>query len=62
MRNRGPAPAGASAVRFFLSADDTLDTGDVLLGSWSLAGLAAGVSSTTITTLTLPGNTSVPAT
>ena len=62
VRNLGPAPAGASAVRFFLSADDTLDTGDVLLGSRSLAGLAAGVSSTAITTLTLPGNTSVPAT
>ena len=62
VRNLGPAPAGASAVRFFLSADDTLDTGDVLLGSRRLAGLAAGASSTAITTLTLPGNTSVPAT
>src|SRR5262249_12677104 len=29
VRNAGPAPAGAFAVRFFLSTDDALDAGDV---------------------------------
>lgn len=62
VRNAGPAPAGAFAVRFFLSADDVLDAGDVLLGARSIGALAAGASSTAITTLTLPGNTSVPGT
>ena len=62
VRNVGNAPAGAFAVRFFLSSDDTLDGGDVLLGSRNVAALGAGVSSTAITTLTLPGNTSVPGT
>jgi subtilase family serine protease len=62
VRNVGPAPAGAFAVRFFLSTDDTLDAGDVLLGSRSLASLAAGLGSTATTTLTLPANTSVPGT
>jgi subtilase family serine protease len=62
VRNVGNAPAGAFAVRFFLSTDDTLDAGDVLLGARNVAALGAGVSSTAITTLTLPGNTSVPGT
>jgi subtilase family serine protease len=62
VRNAGPAPAGAFAVRFFLSADDVLDAGDALLGARSIGALAAGASSTAITTLKLPGDTSVPGT
>jgi hypothetical protein len=33
VRNAGPAPAGALAIRFYLSGDDTFDAGDVLLGT-----------------------------
>ncbi|HET7342421.1 MAG TPA: CARDB domain-containing protein, partial [Methylomirabilota bacterium] len=59
--NTGPAPAGAFAMRFFLSTDDVFDTGDVLLGSRVFSGLGVGASRTDATALTLPANTSVPA-
>ena len=62
VRNAGSAPAGAFAIRFYLSNDDTFDASDVLLGSRSLAALGAGVSSTAVSTFTVPANTSVPAT
>src|SRR4029078_8626171 len=42
VRNLGPAPAGAFALRFYLSRDASLDGGDVLLGSRALAALGAG--------------------
>jgi subtilase family serine protease len=58
VRNTGPAAAGAFAVRFHLSSDSTLDAGDPVLGSRTLAGLAAGAVSTVTTSLRLPGNTS----
>jgi len=61
VRNAGPAPATAFTVRFYLSADGTLDAGDVLLGSRMLTSLAAGASSTAVTTVTIPANTSAPA-
>ena len=61
VRNAGPAPTGPFAVRFYLSSEDTLDAGDVLLGSRVLGGLAAGTSSMALTTLTIPANTSAPA-
>ena len=61
VRNSGPAPAGAFAIRFYLSTDDVLDAGDVLLGARSVAALASGASSTATTTLPLPASTSVPA-
>jgi subtilase family serine protease len=54
VRNAGPAPAGAFAIRFYLSSDDALDTGDVLLGTRNLAGLGAGASSPSISTFTVP--------
>jgi subtilase family serine protease len=44
VRNVGNAPAGAFAVRFFLSSDDTLHGGDVLLGSRNVAALVADLS------------------
>jgi subtilase family serine protease len=61
VRNAGPAPAGTFVVRFVLSADDTLDAGDVVLGTRTIAGLGIGATSSAVTTLTIPGNTSVPA-
>jgi CARDB len=62
VRNGGAAAAGPFALRFYLSSDETLDGGDVLLGTRALAGLGAGASSPAVSTFTLPGNTSVPAT
>ena len=62
MQNTGIAPAGPFGVRFYLSSDGTLDAGDVLLGSRTMSGLAAGASSNAITTLMVPANTSAPAT
>jgi len=61
VRNIGPAPAGPFALRFYLSSDGTLDAGDVLLGTRLLGGLAAGATSTAVTTVTIPANTSAPA-
>jgi subtilase family serine protease len=61
VRNTGPAPAGAFALRFYLSSDDVLDAADVLLGTRTLGGLAAGASSATTSTFTLPAATAVPA-
>jgi subtilisin family serine protease/subtilase family serine protease len=58
VRNTGLAPAGAFALRFHLSSDTTLDSGDVLLGVRALAGLAAGAVSAATTSLRLPGNVS----
>jgi subtilase family serine protease len=54
VRNAGPAPAGAFTVRFYLSADATLDAGDTLLGARAVSGLAAGAASSAVTVLALP--------
>jgi len=62
VKNGGPAPATAFIVRFYLSADAVLDDTDILLGSRAVGGLAAGASSPAVTTVTIPANTSVPAT
>jgi subtilase family serine protease len=62
VKNVGPAPATAFTVRFYLSTDDVLDEGDVLLGARSIGGLATGAMSSAVTTVTIPANTSVPAT
>ena len=61
VRNIGSAPAGAFVIRFYLSADDGLDSGDVLLGVRSIAGLPPGASSPTVTRVTVPATTVVPA-
>jgi subtilase family serine protease len=61
IRNEGPAPAGASTARFYLSADATLDGGDVLLGARSIGPLGAGAVRTDVTTVTVPAGTVVPA-
>ncbi len=54
-RNDGAGGAGASSTWFYLSADTTLDAGDVPLGSRAIPALAGGASSTGSTPLTLPG-------
>src|ERR1043166_4781872 len=41
VKNVGPAPATAFTVRFYLSTDDVLDEGDVLLRAGSTGALAA---------------------
>jgi len=53
VRNAGPAPAGAFAIRFYLSSDDALDAGDVLFGTRNVAGLGAGASSPAVSTFTI---------
>jgi subtilase family serine protease len=52
--NQGGAPAPATSTAFYLSANTTLDAGDVLLGSRTIGELAAGTSSNGTTLLTIP--------
>jgi len=61
VRNMGPAPAGAFTLRFYLSSDDVLDAGDVLLGSRTITSLAANTNRMDSTTVTIPAGTTVPA-
>ena len=61
VKNIGGATAAGTTVRFYLSGDTTLDAGDVLLGSRVVGALAAGAASTAVTTVTIPANTSAPA-
>jgi subtilase family serine protease len=62
VRNLGPAPAGAFAVRFYLSTADTFDASDVLLGTRTLAALGAGASSAAVSRFTVPASRLAPAT
>ena len=57
VRNAGPAPAGPSTVRFYLSSDGQLDAGDVLLGTRTVGGLAAGAMNSAVTSLVIPADT-----
>jgi len=59
IRNNGLAPAGAFAVRFYLSSDSLLDGGDRALGDRAVGGLAPGVQSAASTTLLIPTGTVV---
>ena len=54
VRNAGPAPAGPFVIRFFLSADDTPDAGDLLLGTRAVGGLGAGLSSAAVMSMIVP--------
>ena len=54
--NKGPV-AVSFTVGFYLSADDVLDGGDVLLGTRAVTALAPGASSTASKVLTIPANT-----
>ncbi|HEX7794997.1 MAG TPA: CARDB domain-containing protein, partial [Vicinamibacterales bacterium] len=56
-QNSGGGPAAASVVRFYLSANNVLDSGDTLLnGSRNVGPLDAGASSTGSTTVTIPAS------
>jgi subtilase family serine protease len=55
--NTGSGDAGPSSTGFYLSANGTVDSSDVFIGSRSVPALAAGASSSASTSLTLPANT-----
>jgi subtilase family serine protease len=56
--NQGGGAAAASVTKFYLSANGSLDAGDVLLdGTRGVPGLPAGGSSTGSTTVTIPVGT-----
>jgi len=52
--NQGAGGVGASTTRFYLSSDTILDAGDVPLGGRAVPALAAGLSSTGSTPVTIP--------
>jgi|GEM_PF-1594517 len=57
-KNIGAGVAGVSQTRFYLSADNTIDAADILLGGRSVPALSAGESSSGSTTVTIPEGTS----
>jgi subtilase family serine protease len=57
--NQGGALAEASTTQFFLSTNSTVDESDILLGSRSVPALAAGVSNSKSTTVSIPGDAAV---
>ena len=60
VKNEGGAAAPASTTTFYLSANSTLGSGDVLLaGSRAVPGLAPGATSAGAATLTIPSTTPV---
>jgi subtilase family serine protease len=58
-KNNGSVSAGSSTTKFFLSTDNKLDAGDVLLGSRTLAGLPSKQASTGSITVTIPPGTAL---
>jgi subtilisin family serine protease/subtilase family serine protease len=57
-RNQGGGAAGATATRFYLSANSTLDGEDILLaGARNVPALAAGETSTGSSTVQIPAQT-----
>jgi subtilase family serine protease len=56
-RNQGGGAAGPSITRLYLSRDGTVDASDVLLGARGVGALAAGASSQSATSLTIPAGT-----
>jgi subtilase family serine protease/subtilisin family serine protease len=56
-KNQGSNSAGASTTKFYLSADNILDAGDIPLGSRAVPILAANVSSSGSTSVTIPAAT-----
>jgi subtilase family serine protease len=56
VRNSGPDPLTNLPVDVFLSTDKTLDPSDVLLGSQTIASLAAAATNTTALMATVPAN------
>src|SRR5215471_17458327 len=59
-QNRGPAAAGTSTTRYYLSPDAVKSAGDTLLtGSRAVPALAAGATSSGTVTVTIPTSTPV---
>jgi len=56
-KNQGSGAADASTTKLFLSSNAILDGSDTLLGSQPVAGLAAGVSASATTAVTIPAGT-----
>ncbi|MBI3292248.1 MAG: hypothetical protein HYZ73_05510 [Elusimicrobia bacterium] len=56
--NQGNAATNSFSVGFYLSSDPTITTGDTRIGTRSVSSLAAGASSRTQTTLTIPSRVS----
>lgn len=56
-RNQGSGPAQASSTRYYLSLNNVVDAGDVLLGARAVGALAPGVSSPGSATVTIPAGT-----
>jgi subtilase family serine protease len=58
-RNQGAGTSPATTTSYYLSVNSTWDAGDTLLGSRSVPALAAGVSDSGSTSVTLPAGLSV---
>ncbi len=56
-RNYGGGPANSSTTFFYLSANTSIDTSDVLIGTRSVPALAAGASNYGSTVVTIPEDT-----
>ncbi|MBI5194448.1 MAG: DUF1566 domain-containing protein [Nitrospirae bacterium] len=56
-KNQGGCTSVASATKFYLSADNILDSGDTLLGSRSVPSLASGAASSGSTSVIIPSGT-----
>jgi hypothetical protein len=53
-KNAGSGSAAVSTIKFYLSNNNTLDAGDVLLGGRAIPALAGGAKSSGTTSLTIP--------
>ncbi len=58
VKNVGAATAGASVIRFYLSANTLFDSGDTLLGERAVGSIAAGLTNGGTTSLTIPSGLS----
>ena len=58
VKNLGAATAGASVIRFYLSANATFDSGDTLLGERAVGSLGAGLTSSGTTSVSIPSGLS----
>ena len=61
VRNQGGGTSAATTTRFYLSANATLEAGDVALGSRAVPAIAANASDTGSVTLTVPAGTTTGA-
>jgi subtilase family serine protease len=58
VKNVGAATAGASVIRFYLSANTVFDSGDTLLGERAVGSIAAGLTNSGTTSITIPAGLS----